>query len=325
MYLDWCFDVLINRCILINLMNTIIYICAAHFLKLIVKEIKKIKKYNLKKHNNILRKYSTFAFSILQNSITIEEFNENIKHAYNIFNLKYKCAQSLNSFEFLKKKIIEKDFFSDFQIREVNSFLNEERKGKRKVNFLLKTENYKCHSLRKKSLFAIYYNMLIKKHKKNIYIKTIKSKKNISKANFFYCPKIFEIFIKYIHIMPLWTGVMIAQWQKYTKFNETSGILTHLTNNPVENWFGQLKNSLFPLRPVMPSEYANIVFSTIESEFEQHKNSFNKIKLKNYNSFDRESQEVWKKKEKSFPLRKKGFYTKFINENNFDTNLNCIY
>ena len=62
-YLNWCFDVLINDCVLImKLMNSILYICAAHFIKLIVKEIKKITKYKLK---NITICLESVAFTLL--------------------------------------------------------------------------------------------------------------------------------------------------------------------------------------------------------------------------------------------------------------------
>lgn len=41
----------------------------------------------------------------------------------------------------------------------------------------------------------------------------------------------------------------------------------HLTNNPVERWFGILKNSILNKRKVAPSEYVAFVFDHIASKY----------------------------------------------------------
>ena len=57
-------------------------------------------------------------------------------------------------------------------------------------------------------------------------------------TNEFYCPKLFKLIVKQLHLLPIWSGIMIS--------NQTFGydVKTRLSNNPVENYFGQLKNNI---------------------------------------------------------------------------------
>ena len=268
----------------------------------------------------MLRKCCIYTFIALQNSTSVKEFSQNIKHAYNIFNLKLSCKPCINSIQSIKKELIKKNLLHEFNYKNITEKVDE-KKAKKSANIVI-NGTFKYKSLRKHSPFAKHFNKLINWHKKNVYHKTIKSKKNVFSLNFFYCPQIFQIFFKYLHIMPLWTGVMISQWLILNpNYSEVLDFLPRLTNNPVENWFGQLKNSLFPSKPIMPSEYANTMFATIEAEYEQHYASIKKTKLKNYKNFYKESEEQWKKSRNKFPKRIKGYYTQNVEDNLFEFNI----
>lgn len=68
--------------------------------------------------------------------------------------------------------------------------------------------------------------------------------------NDFYCPILFELIEKKLHIIPLWTGIMIKHGIKVLDFKNSltkdSYIrnITRLENNCVENRFGYIKHSI---------------------------------------------------------------------------------
>ncbi len=57
-------------------------------------------------------------------------------------------------------------------------------------------------------------------------------------SNEFYCPKLFDLLVKQLYLLPIWTGIIINSY----KFSYS--IKTRLSNNPVENWIGQMKNNI---------------------------------------------------------------------------------
>jgi hypothetical protein len=109
--------------------------------------------------------------------------------------------------------------------------------------------------------------------------------------------------------MPLWSKVLINLISGYYKIE-----INNLTNNPVENWFGQLKESLASFLPVMPSQFANFMFSEIESLYEIYP-AFKSIKLKNYRDYGKESKENWSKFRKDLKRRDKSFYSTLSSNN----------
>ena len=138
-------------------------------------------------------------------------------------------------------------------------FCRISNKKLRSPAFLRKTGN-RCaikddfdeKSLKKNSPFRIYYYKLIKKYMQNI-------KQNLSTndnqvLNDYYCPMMFNIILDYIHVLPFWSGIMIGHW---TSLNPKFKSITRLSNNPVENWFNQVKTHMNPDRPIMPSVFAS--------------------------------------------------------------------
>ena len=292
-YIKWCYDIIVsNKIWLFNSITTIISLCYSHFIKLVSKKIKKVKKYNSKLNNNKLREVALYSCSALQQSTSIEEFNENIKDSFNIFNIKENCKKKKKSLLAIKDKIGKQSNGNDF-------FKNLQNEQKQKN--ILHLNNKQHTTLKKNSPFTVYFEKLLKRHKLNL--NTKKHKTNKAELNIYYCPKIFKIIIQYIHLMPLWSGIMIGLWCKLKP--NIKELINRITNNPVENWFGQIKNALNLFLPVMPSEYANVVYTLIDAIYELHP-EFKRIQLKNYKNKNKDAKEGWSKT-KSFP-RKKGYF-----------------
>ena len=110
--------------------------------------------------------------------------------------------------------------------------------------------------------------------------------------------------------MPLWSNVLINTWTSY--FNIS---IKRLTNNPVENWFDQIKESLKQFSPVMPSQFANFVYSLVEALYEQYP-IFKSIKLNKDST--RESTENWSKMGSQSFRRDKNAYNKLKTLDNKD-------
>jgi len=87
-YILWTFHVLIEYTDVPeigDIMKTKIYICSVHFLKSLAIKVKKLEK------TETVAKSFIFAFSLLQNSVTVNQFNLNLRHIFNVF-----CHSFLN-------------------------------------------------------------------------------------------------------------------------------------------------------------------------------------------------------------------------------------
>ena len=109
--------------------------------------------------------------------------------------------------------------------------------------------------------------------------------------------------------MPLWSKVLLNIVANYYNFE-----IQNLTNNPGENWFDQLKESLRNFLPVMPSESANFMYNEIDAFSAQHP-FIDNIKLKNYKDINKESSESWSKHRNDSKKRRKSFYSKLNSKN----------
>ncbi len=111
-YVNWCFEILFNKeqsIVILSVMKTILYLCSSHFIKLIVKKVRKIKKYGIEVEDKKLQNAFIFTFSLLQNAVTVADFSKNIKHAFNVFNLQFVSKKFINSCEELKKQLLERN------------------------------------------------------------------------------------------------------------------------------------------------------------------------------------------------------------------------
>lgn len=92
-------------------------------------------------------------------------------------------------------------------------------------------------TIKHESPFHKYYEDKIKYFKEKTSDHLTVSAPNLT-ANEFYCPKLFDILIGQFYLIPIWSGIII----KTQNFGYI--MKTRLSNNPVENWIGQIKNNI---------------------------------------------------------------------------------
>ncbi len=120
-------------------------------------------------------------------------------------------------------------------------------------------------SLKNVSLFKRHFNDVLEKHEVEL--------KNLAVSdcpqNEYYCPEFFHIIQNYIHIIPLWTGIMIKNWEslnvKYKGLIKTS----RQDNQKVENWFDQIENHIILQKEVQPSELTLLVHQKLDAIYEE--------------------------------------------------------
>lgn len=166
------------------------------------------------------------------------------------------------------------------------------------------------------SPYKLYYEVLIKNFIRN----RINIDEQTKMPNFYYSPELFDIIKKKMYLLPLWSGVMINKNIFKTEF-------TRLTNNPVENWFGNLKNDILKNKRVFISELTTLTYSRLKSKYidiyggehvvinKAEKKKKEELKSKNINSIT----ESWKKDKKK--NKNKGyFYSNIKNFGDFKNN-----
>jgi hypothetical protein len=303
-YFKWCFEVLFKKAKSISISNSmkvLLHLCGAHFLKMIVKKVKKIKKYkedlkeekeayiSIRKNKN-LQKSFIFSFTILQNSTKLDDFIENFIHVHNMYNIEYHSQKVTDSCHVIKKLLIG---------RECEILLIKKEPTVPELTFKTESDQYHEYakfnsfdkndenSLKKKSMFVIFFKMLLKKIAENPL--TDPSANMI--ANEFYCPEMFKIIAEYLYALPLWSLLCIGRWQQLnTKFD----LIKNLTNNAVENWFDQVKNEILQAAVTMPSLHASRLDNKIEAEYELHYKNENIVLNKSTNSLSFK-KEKWKR------------------------------
>ena len=112
MYINWCFEIIFKKSesvLIASLMKCIFHLCSVHFLKLIITKVGKIKPNQDEEKDKQLQNDFIFAFTLLQNSVKIEEFSETFKHVSNIFNLKFSSAEYNDSMETIKQQLLDRN------------------------------------------------------------------------------------------------------------------------------------------------------------------------------------------------------------------------
>lgn len=93
-YLTWCFRVLISHSAdkSLKLAYKRHIICSTHYLKNLIKELKK------KSNNQFLRSAIIFSFALLMDCSDIKQFNEYLQHIFVLFNSEWKEKSLLKSY-----------------------------------------------------------------------------------------------------------------------------------------------------------------------------------------------------------------------------------
>ena len=293
-YLCWCYDILFDEKSSNKINNRIptrTVLCASHFLKTIAKKAKAVT--NNQTIN--VKKAFLFAFTLLQNSSSIEEFKTFFLHIIYMFGEPYKSERCIESINFIKSAIstrnlafVDKITNAEFELNDFNELHNKDD------IMLLNNSNAGIQtpetSLKKFSPFTKYFSLWFIDNE----IVVNKSTQDLCsnyQANFYYNGKLIEIIVDYLHILPLWSGIILKKWQEmYPNYD----ILTRVTNNLVENWFGRLKNFILKNKKVMPSELVSLLYQRLLAKYLksyiQYDMDKNKIEKAVY-----EKVEIWKK------------------------------
>jgi hypothetical protein len=179
-----------------------------------------------------------------------------------------------------------------------------------KAKFLF-SDNETIENIKQNSPFRTYFNALIAQYRMELHLNVIRKKHKIE--NEFYCQSLFYIIDDKLHLMPLWSGIMIGEYQAHSD-NAFINLQTRLTNNSVGNYFKELKYSILNNQNnLLTSELATKCYNRIQAKYiekyynrsEIHKDTFDQ--KKNHLS---NSKEKWKKKKKTANIGVKGFYYK---------------
>jgi hypothetical protein len=227
-----------------------IFICASHFLKNFSKKVQAI---NGK--NNVSLAF-IFMFTLLQNSIDLNSFEKNLIDINIVMNKKNFDEEANIAFQRLRNQLRNRKFncqnvqcFYHTKSELDLSALTEEQM---EIEDELVLECDDCISIFKEDLNSESIELNLKKNSPfKQYFENIlalnKAKENVNdttqcRPNKLYSPELFKLIRDQLHIVPLWTGILIHQDLYSYDIN------TRLTNNPVERWFGFLKTNLLNKR-----------------------------------------------------------------------------
>ena len=201
-YLNWCYGVIFEnqketKNVLIHI-NTRVYLCSTHFLKTIVKKVKKM---NLEIN---VKNLFIFCFSMLQNSITIKQFNNYLLNIFNIFNNPKNDETLLYSLETMRREIKNRNLdtldFSNF-----TDDMKTEKNNNNSDNDYDVIYSETAESLKKISPFTAYFEKMTCTLRKKCLDNN--SKSNLQ-SNPFYLSKLYDLIAEQLYLMPLWCGII---------------------------------------------------------------------------------------------------------------------
>ena len=156
---------------------------------------------NSKENNQKIQNEFIFAFTLLQNSTYIEEFNDNLKHVFNIFNLKYNSTQCNDSKNIVKRQLHLRNLtVISLNEKQENQEKNTNSKYKIKKNhqIMIIDNDFQKNALKIDSPFKEYFDKLIRLHNQEVQAQVT----NKDEINFDYCPELFDILREYLYIVP---------------------------------------------------------------------------------------------------------------------------
>lgn len=296
-YLNWTFELLTSDKKMKQI-PTRVYLCATHFIKLISS-----KATELKLEKKVKRVY-LFTFALLQNAKTLKSFEVYFVNALILFNSKRLTKLCVNAFNSIKNDLILNGLdrsvdipFDDDDITHNNKIVNSEQDSE----FLFDDST---ESIKKDSPYTSHFRKIVS-NANNL----IESNSDSSIENEFYNPILFEIIMERIHLVPLWSGIIISEWldknPKQKKF-------THLTNNIVENYFGYLKKCIIKGVKVMPSELCGPLYDRLQVKYFKYYEDFDNLHESQENT--KSIKEQWKDKKDKNLRKTKGYYYKNVTD-----------
>jgi hypothetical protein len=309
-YLNWCYSICVTNDIiqlkkLNDLMPTRIILCSFHFIKSIAQKARKCTKSVTK------RVAFKFFVSLLIHSTSMSEFNVFLREICVVLHETHLTNSCVKSMEILRTALIHRKLTSLEVDDEDSTCDKEQNKVKGQLNKQFLQSKNGINNLKQESPFTLYFNKILQSQKtKSI---NINKKKCNLKENPFCESKLFSLIEDQLHIMPLWSSVVMSSWfnlnPKYRK-------ITGTTNNPVEGYFGIIKNHLLQKKKpssIQPAYLASCIYKRIvakylefynEDQDTQKKNTVNENEPKGKSK--KGDEEKWKKGLKR-NRREKGF------------------
>jgi hypothetical protein len=146
---------------------------------------------------------------MLQNAKSVEEFETYLINIIIIFSSKYNSDIYFQALHSICREIKDRDM-----VREITNEndLNMESMDFRQTKHVFPVGEKVFKILKNDSPFKLHFNHVIDKSSKLINSNDLKNSKNEANLNF--APKFLDIIYDLLHIMPLWTGVLLAKWSK---------------------------------------------------------------------------------------------------------------
>jgi hypothetical protein len=210
--------------------------------------------------NRVIKAF-LFCFSILQNSRTIENFIEYLRYTFYFFCSEFCHDLFFRAYHQIKNQIADRNIVI-FVYSSVNSNNKTLNQAEEEINF--------TKTIKNSSPFTVYFNDLRKKFEKEMNQQSKSSSGNSLKANFFYCPELFDKIDNLLHLLPFWSGILIEKLDLPSKLalrNPDDFNLTRFTNNPVESYFKIIKNHYFRNESQMPSQIASSLYKRVISTY----------------------------------------------------------
>ena len=297
-YLEWCYDYICCQGIYSSNIKTILIHCSCHTLKNVVRKSKKV---NCEVN---IRRAFIFCFSLLQNSLTIKQFEAYLINIYNMFYQRFETKSFIYSFTFLKSEIMNRQINNqtDTDVLEDTEYL-EKKANLKNLSETLDISSETLNALKKDSPFTIYFDDILAAY--DLIVTRDNESFTTIASNKFYCPELFEIAKTMLYLLPFWSGLMFAC---------KTGLqgVTRLDNNIVENRFGDLKVNKLKKRMVMPSELAGLLYKSLQVKYFQYYFNFDKKETKIDKDAIHKIEEQWNSKKKKNFNKEKGYYYKRV-------------
>ena len=287
-YLNWSFEIIYKNNIdftFLRIMRTKLFICCTHMLRNIVKSSELLEK------DAKVAKCFKFSFALLQNTTECSDFDYRLKLIYIVFNSPSKTPFFSDAFNKLSDQLKQQVASNDVEA-ELN-FSKLCIKTQEQAYSSVYLDPNTIGSIKASSPFQAYFNNMLN---------AMKFEKNKSR-NEYYNPRLFLLIRTKLYLAPLWSGLLIKHINVKTPVRRT-----RFTNNPVENYFGQLKNNIINKKTKLTtSELACDIFDRLESKYilsYQSSSSGGLISKKSDDLIN--SSETWKKGK--LGPRQKGLY-----------------
>ena len=265
-YLHWTFDVLINKNTcpdFLKIMNTRVYICAVHFLKTIIKKVKKYKD----DKKNILFKMFVYAFTLIQNSIKVDQMIAYLKNVHNIFCNRFLDQTVIYSISIIRDELKVRGLnqlnASEYLVNKDEMDKVKHPKTKKVIWFKEMSHVNENEPLVAESPYKEFFDQIISNFNKDLSFVSIEKKE----LNPYFNIELFGVIKNMLYLTPLWTGLMLDQCKKqhFLSFKES---FSRLDNNPVENYFGHLKDDILKkLVNLLTSEIASHLYLRIKAKY----------------------------------------------------------